>query len=99
MKKMLIATLVSSLAALALFAQAAPSRPHSSTAVFHALGKTKINVNKASKAQLETLPGIGPKIAAEIIKNRPYKNGKELQTKVKGIGEKTWKVLEPLVSF
>jgi radical SAM superfamily enzyme with C-terminal helix-hairpin-helix motif len=60
---------------------------------------SKVNLNRATAAQLEKLPGVGPKIAAEIIKNRPYKNGKELQKKVKGIGEKTWKVLEPLVTF
>jgi competence protein ComEA len=58
-----------------------------------------VNVNKASAAQLETLPNVGPKIAADIIKNRPYKDGKELQTKVKGIGTKTWAKIEKYVLF
>jgi competence protein ComEA len=58
-----------------------------------------VNVNKATAAQLETLPNVGPKIAADIIKNRPYKDGKELQTKVKGIGSKTWAKIEKYVLF
>jgi competence protein ComEA len=59
----------------------------------------RINVNRATQAELETLPGIGPKIAREIIKNRPYKNGQDLQDKVKGIGPKTWADLKNRVTF
>lgn len=58
-----------------------------------------INVNTATKAQLEALPGIGPKIAAEIIKNRPYSNSQELMDKVKGIGPKTWDDIKRWVRF
>jgi competence protein ComEA len=58
-----------------------------------------VNVNNATAAQLETLPNVGPKIAADIIKNRPYKDGKELQAKVKGIGPKTWAKIEKYVLF
>lgn len=58
-----------------------------------------ININTATKAQLEALPGIGPKIAAEIIKNRPYANSKELMDKVKGIGPKTWDDIKRWVRF
>ncbi len=58
-----------------------------------------ININTASKAQLEALPGIGPKIAAEIIKNRPYSNSQQLMDKVKGIGPKTWDEIKRWVRF
>ena len=58
-----------------------------------------VNLNIANAKTLATLPGIGPKIAKEIIKNRPYKDGKELQAKVKGIGPKVWTQIEKLVSF
>lgn len=58
-----------------------------------------VNVNSAKLKALETLPGVGPKIAADIIKNRPYKNGKELQTKVKGIGPKVWAEIKEYVLF
>lgn len=51
-----------------------------------------VNVNKATSAQLETLKGIGPSKAAEIIKYRKAHNGfksvDEL-VNVKGIGPKT----------
>jgi len=41
----------------------------------------KININKASSSQLDTLWGIGEKRAADIIKNRPYQSIEELLTK------------------
>ncbi len=58
-----------------------------------------INLNRDSQKELERLPGIGPKIAREIIKNRPYRDGKELQDKVKGIGPKTWAEIKPYIKF
>ncbi len=61
--------------------------------------KAKINLNTAKTDELECLKGIGPKIAADIVKNRPYKDGKELQDKVKGIGPKTWADIKGFVSF
>ncbi len=58
-----------------------------------------VNVNTANLKTLETLPGVGPKIAAEIIKNRPFKNSKDLQAKVKGIGLKVWSEIKAYVLF
>jgi competence ComEA-like helix-hairpin-helix protein len=52
----------------------------------------KININKASKQELELhLWGVGPEIAARIVEERvrqPFKTMEELKTRVKGIGEK-----------
>jgi competence protein ComEA len=52
---------------------------------------TKIDLNKASQKQLESLPGIGPALADRIIKHRK-KNGRfkriEELLNVRGIGEK-----------
>ena len=51
----------------------------------------KINVNTASETELTKLPGIGPKIAKEIVARRtahgPFKSPRDL-LEVKGIGKK-----------
>lgn len=47
-----------------------------------------ININTANSARLETLPGIGPSLAARIIASRPFATIDEL-VKVSGISEKT----------
>lgn len=56
-----------------------------------------INVNTASTAELETLPGVGASRAAEIVAGRPYATIDDLQ-KVSGIGAKTVEKLRPLVT-
>ena len=44
-------------------------------------GSDLININLASQKELETLPGIGPVYAQNIIEHRPYSNVEELLTK------------------
>ncbi len=56
-----------------------------------------ININTATQAELETLPGIGPAKAAAIIAGRPYGSVNEL-LRVSGIGDKTLADLRPLVT-
>lgn len=43
----------------------------------------KININTASVSELDTLWGIGPARAGEIVANRPYAAVEELETKAK----------------
>jgi competence protein ComEA len=57
----------------------------------------KIDVNTADQATLETLPGVGPQIAQEIIANRPYKSVSDLE-RVPGIGPAKMKDLKKLVT-
>lgn len=55
-----------------------------------------IDLNLATEAQLEALPGIGPKTAAAIIDGRPYGAVDDL-LRVKGIGDATLAKLRPFV--
>ena len=60
-----------------------------------------VNLNSATAAQIATLPGIGEKAAQRIIeyreKNGGFKKIEELMN-VKGIGEKSFLKLKPLVT-
>jgi len=62
---------------------------------------TQLNLNTAKAADLEKLPGIGAATAARIIEyrdqNGPFKKVEDLMN-VKGIGEKTFLKLKPLVT-
>lgn len=57
----------------------------------------KTNINTASKEELETLHGIGSKLATKIIDNRPYNSIWDL-TKVEGIGKETVENLEEVLT-
>ncbi len=56
------------------------------------------DVNKATATQLESLPGIGPATARDIIKGRPYESARDL-LKVKGVGEKTVEKIKDSLAF
>lgn len=60
-----------------------------------------VNLNAASVAQLQTLPGIGASAAQRIVdyrqKNGAFKKIEELMN-VKGIGEKSFLKLKPLIT-
>ena len=61
----------------------------------------KIDLNTATREQLETLPGVGPVMAEAIVawreQNGAFTSTGELQ-EVSGIGPKTFAKLEPLVT-
>lgn len=40
--------------------------------------KGPVNINKASSEDLQTLPGVTPKVADTIIADRPYERGADL---------------------
>ena len=83
------------MAALAILGLAAPSwgqavrTPATKPA---AAPSSKIDLNTATAAELEELPGVGPARAESIIKARPYKAVEDLKA-VKGISESTYEGL------
>ncbi len=56
-----------------------------------------INVNTASGAELDTLPGVGPVTAQKIINNRPYATVDELLSK-KSVNSKVFSQIKDKVS-
>ncbi len=64
--------------------------------------ETRVNINKASQQDLETIPGIGAVIARRIINHRltygPFKNCDDLK-QVKGIGDKKIEQVKGYLEF
>lgn len=60
-----------------------------------------VNVNTATAAQLDLLPGIGAKAAKRIIELRAVKHFTKLEElrKVKGLGPKKLEKMKPFVAF
>lgn len=60
-----------------------------------------LNINSATAAELEKLPGVGPATATRIVeyrqKNGAFKKVEDLMN-VRGIGEKTFLSLKPLIT-
>ncbi|MCI8440978.1 MAG: helix-hairpin-helix domain-containing protein [Provencibacterium sp.] len=67
------------------------------TAFFSAASPVRININSASAAELQSLPGIGEKLAKAIVEEREangrFGSRKDLM-RVRGIGEKTYEKLK-----
>jgi competence protein ComEA len=85
-----------SLVAPVAHAQEKAAKPKPSASV-----ATPINLNTATAAQLEGLPGIGPRTAQLIVqhreKNGNFKKVEELMN-IKGIGEKSFLKIKPMVT-
>lgn len=59
-------------------------------------GDLVVNVNTATQQELETIPGVGPALAHEIIRGRPYGKIEDLE-RVRGIGSYTLNEMRPYV--
>jgi len=94
--------LVTVLAMAAIPATAAQQKSSAAKSASAAAAPTApVNINTATQEQLETLPGLGAKVAQRIIdyrqKNGNFKKVEDLMN-VKGIGEKSFLKLEPMLT-
>lgn len=82
-------------------APASPPPPIAFTGGFEPSHSRPLNLNTATREELETLPGIGPITAEKILaarqKNNGFKSVEELD-EIPGIGVKTIETLRPLVT-
>ena len=61
----------------------------------------RVNINKASRAELERLPGVGPATASRIVEHResygPFRRAEHLLL-VRGISDSRFRELRPLIT-
>jgi competence protein ComEA len=86
---------------LGVATSAAQDTARRSSPASSASASAPINLNTATAAQLETLPGIGKATAERILeyrqKNGSFKKVEDLMN-VRGVGEKSFLKLKPLVT-
>ena len=94
--KLLLATLVAFglIAASPLAAQTAAPKP---TATAPSSTTKLIDINRASKKQLMTLPGIGDVYAEKIIKARPLKGKDEIMSDKVGVPQATYDKIKDMI--
>jgi competence protein ComEA len=93
-----LACLASLLALVPASSSAQTKAPSTTGAAAKPAAGAVVNINTATAAELDALPGIGAKTAALIIeyrqKNGPFKKIEELMN-VRGVGEKNFLKLKP----
>lgn len=59
-------------------------------------GSLRVNINTATQDELESVPGIGPTRAAQIIAGRPWRSVDELE-RLNGVGPRQVEQLRPFL--
>lgn len=99
----MLRTLLPLVALAALLTSQAQAQPARTKTVDQAAAKpaVQVNLNTATVADLQGLPGVGAKVAARIVdyrqKQGPFKKIEELMN-IQGIGEKSFLKLRPQIT-
>ena len=97
----MIRTVAAKVVALVLLVPLAAAQEADRPSAGKGTASTPVNLNTATAAQLEALPGIGARTAALIVdyrqKNGGFKKIEELMN-VRGVGEKSFLKLKPLIT-
>jgi competence protein ComEA len=72
-------------------------QPPANTAGTPAPYATKINLNRASLEQIQSLPGVGPGLGAHILAGRPYRTLADLARD--GVPFPTLEKIAPLITL
>ena len=59
-------------------------------------GSLRVNLNTATLAELESIPGVGQSLARQIVAHRPYTSVDQLVA-IRGIGQSSVETLRPFV--
>lgn len=93
MKRIALAFVLACLAAATAVAAQQPKPAGDAARAAKPASTPIVNINTATAAEFEALPGVGPKMAARIVeyrqKNGPFKKVEELMN-VRGLGEKNF---------
>lgn len=98
MKNTVTALLLAALLVPAASAQKTTATPAKPVVCAQVL-KTKVNLNKATAAELGCLKGVKPATAKDIIMNRPFKDAAEFSKKIEDIGKKLYELNKAHVTF
>lgn len=94
--------IVAAAIAVSPIAVSAQDKPAASKAAAKPASTAPVNINTASAAEFEGLPGIGATMAARIVeyrqKNGPFKKIEDLMN-VRGLGEKNFLKLKPQLTL
>lgn len=97
----MIRMMIVAIAAIALSATTMGAQGRAPAAKTAATAAAPINLNTATAEQLETIPGVGAKMAERIIqyreKNGGFKKPEDLMN-VQGVGEKSFLKMKPLIA-
>ena len=78
-------------------AETAPAKPKAATPKAATAGGKLVNINTATKEELDALPGIGPVKAQAILDGRPFKTIEDIM-KVKGIKQGEFGKIKDMIS-